>query len=129
MAAQAELLERRRWASQGQGSAALANTQLMFQSRFETLHTLRCCCTPVKRRSSVVFFLVHLRHLERQNAEEEVEVRRLLGAMAAERLRDAGLVATLEAKQEEMKVRWTRRADGKEVTCAGCTQRLCIIRT
>lgn len=45
------------------------------------------------------------RHLERQNVEEEAQVRRLLGAMAAERARDAGLVVTLEAKQEEMKVR------------------------
>lgn len=45
------------------------------------------------------------RLLERQNAAEEAEVRRLVGAMAAERGRDAVLVAQLEGKEEEMRVR------------------------
>ncbi|GIL59135.1 hypothetical protein Vafri_14052 [Volvox africanus] len=43
------------------------------------------------------------RHLERQNAAEEAQTRRLVGVMAMERGRDAVLVSDLEAKEGEMK--------------------------
>lgn len=60
------------------------------------------------------------RYLERANAVEEAEVRRLVEAMAAERSRDVQLVAQLAAKEEEIKVRCGRSRRGcADTPCIG----------
>ncbi len=76
-----------------------------------------CCCLATAPRARACRFL------ERQNADEEGELRRLMEAILAERARDGQLAAELEAKEAEMKVGRRGRPPPCMRACASASKR------